>query len=70
MSEKIVIRLSDENASAIEREYDELIERRTSTLRAQGWQRQADVVEAELSEADLATKVSRLLEYNVDEVDA
>lgn len=70
MTKKVVLKLSDENAKTIEQEYDELINRKASTLRGQGWDRQADAVEAELSEAELATKVSRLLEYHVEEVES
>jgi len=70
MSKKVVLELSDENARALEHEYDELVERKADALRGQGWERQGDVVEAELSESKLATKVSRLLEYHVDGVES
>lgn len=70
MSKKIVLKLSEENAKAVESRYDELIDRKASTLRGQGWDRQASAIEAELSEAELATKVSRLLEYHVSGVES
>jgi hypothetical protein len=70
MTKRVVLELSDENARALEQEYDDLIERKADALRGQGWERQGDVVEAQLSESELATKVSRLLEYHVDGVES
>lgn len=70
MSKKVILELSDSNADAIESAYSEMIERKTSTLSGQGWDRQASAIEAELSEAELATKASRLLEYHVDGVES
>ena len=45
MSKKIVIELSDENARALSREYDDLIQQKADTLRGQKWGRQADALE-------------------------
>jgi hypothetical protein len=70
MTERVILELSDENARILEREYDALVERKADALRGQGWERQGDVVEAELSECNLGTKVSRLLEYHVDGVES
>jgi hypothetical protein len=70
MTERIILELSDKNAQVLSKEYDQLINRKANTLRGQGWDRQASTIEAELSEADLATKVSRLLEYHVEELES
>lgn len=67
MSKKIVIELSDENARALSREYDELIERKADALRGQKWGRQADALEQGLQTDSLSTKVVRLLDHRVDD---
>jgi hypothetical protein len=69
MSKKIVIKLSDENARALSREYDELIERKSDALRGQNWGRQADALEQGLQTDSLSEKVVRLLDHRVDGFD-
>lgn len=66
MSEKIVLKVSDELADKIESEYDERRERAVESMEAHGWQKQADALQnAEMAE-NTADKALFVLQQEVE----
>lgn len=69
VTETVLLRLSEENARALSRAYDDILRRKTTEMKDRGWDKQGDLIAEELATDDLGTKVSRLLSFYVDGVE-